>query len=377
MTAEFSLPAERVWCNAAHQGPLPDRAAEAVAEVVRWKQEPHHLASSEPFHRVPSRLRSALGALIDAPAEEIALANSSSYGIHLVADGLGLVAGDQVIVASNDFPSTILPWLRLRNAGVEVVGVQPMRSVLSPDEIAAAITPRTRVVCLTWVHSFSGQVIDLDAIGELCRSAGVLFVVNGSQGVGAIPLRVHEHPVDVLTSVGFKWLCGPYGTGFCWLHADALDRVGESKLYWLGTMTAEDLARPDIDLEAVEQPAGAARHDVFGTANFFNFAPWATSVELVLGTGVERIHSHNLGLAALLENGIDSGRFEVQDRGDPRRRSSILLLRPVETDSDEVMRRLVERGIDVAHRRGLIRLSPHFYNTSDDIDRAVIALADC
>ncbi|MFV1990736.1 MAG: aminotransferase class V-fold PLP-dependent enzyme, partial [Acidimicrobiales bacterium] len=78
-------------------------------------------------------------------------------GIHLVANGLGLVAGDEVIVASNDFPSDVLPWLRLQSQGVKVQQLQPRAQVLSADEISVAFTARTRAVCLTWVHSFSGH----------------------------------------------------------------------------------------------------------------------------------------------------------------------------------------------------------------------------
>ena len=375
VTAEFSLSADRVWLNAAHQGPLPNRAAAAAEAMIRAKQQPHHLATPELFTSVPTQLRAALGRALDAPSEEIALANSSSYGIHLVANGLELGPGDEVIVAANDFPSTILPWLRLRDSGVDVHRLAPAGRVLTAAEVSAAITSRTRVVCVTWVHSFSGHVVDLDAIGDECRRRGVLFVVNGAQGVGGIPLRVHDHPIDALTGVGFKWLCGPYGTGYCWLHPDTLDRVAVSKLYWLGALTADDLARPELDLDLVGPPVGATRHDIFGTANFFNFAPMVESISLVLEIGVDRIHAHNLALAQQLEAGIDRTAFAVQDRGHPTRRSSFVLVRSLDAPLEDVAERLVHRGIDVAHRRGQLRFSPHFYNTADDIERALDALA--
>lgn len=371
MASAFGLPPERVWLNASHQGPLPERAADAVRQMIGWKQQPHHMSTPEPFKEIPGRLRAVVADLLDAHIDEVALANSSSYGLHVVANGLGLGAGDEVIVAANDFPSDVLPWLRLKDHGVVVKQLQPEGQVLTAEEINAAITPATRVVCLTWVHSFSGHVVDLDAVGDICRRNGALFVVNGAQGVGAIPIRPASRSIDALVGVGFKYLCGPYGTGLLWLGPRAMDQVGSAKLYWLSALTADDLAAEVLDLDQIEAPTSAARHDVFGTANFFNFAALAASAGLVSETGVDRIYAHNLALAELLVDGIDTTRFELQDRGPVERRSSILFARPLQSSLEEVGARLVAGGVDVARRRGMIRLAPHFYNTADDIDRAL------
>ncbi len=371
--AEFDLPIDRVWLNASHQGPLPTQAAAAVAEMVRWKQQPHHLMAPGAFNEVPDRLRSVLTRLLSVSADELVLANSSSYGLHLVANGLDFRPGDEVIVARNDFPSDVLPWTRLRHKGVVTKQLQPHRQVLTPAEIAPEITPRTRVVCLTWVHSLSGRMIDLDGIGQLCLDNDALFVVNGSQGVGGIPINPGDHPIDVLTSVGFKYLCGPYGTGFCWLSPRALDRVTTTKLYWLNSLSADDLAAEELDLDSIEAPDSARRHDVFGTANFFNFAAFATSADLVTRTGIERIHAHNLDLSERLVSGIDRRRYEVQDRGDPKNSSAVLFLRPLGRSLEDAARELADARVDVARRRGMIRVAPHFYNRPDEIDWAIAA----
>jgi selenocysteine lyase/cysteine desulfurase len=242
--SEFELEERSVWLNTAHQGRLPRRAARALAEAVRWKLHPELLATPERFTEVPTRLRRALARVLGAREDEIVLANSASYGLHLVANGLDLGPGDEVVVAANDFPSDILPWLLLRDRGVTVHMIEPRDEVLTPDEVAAALTPRTRVVCLTWVHSFSGRVVDLDGVGRACRSAGAWFVVNGSQAVGAMPVDVRGLPVDALVSAGFKWMCGPYGTGVCWLRPELFDALRPAKLYWLSALTTDDLAAP-------------------------------------------------------------------------------------------------------------------------------------
>ena len=372
----FSLDPDRVWLNASHQGPLPDVAADAVAQMVAWKQRPHNLSTPEPFTNVPERLRESFARLLGAPADEIALANSASYGLHLFANGLGLRAGDEVIVAANDFPSDILPWMRLADHGVVVNRLQPAGQVLTADETATAINDRTRVVCLTWVHSLSGQVIDLDRIGELCRSHNVLFVINAAQGLGGLPLQVGQHPIDGLVAVGFKYLCGPYGTGLAWIGERMADRLQPSKLYWLSALTADDLAQPKLDLDNIDVPNRAARHDIFGTANFFNFAALTASVDLITEIGIPTIRAHNLALADRLVDGLNPAVYTVQPRSEPGSPvSSIVFVEPVNQSADVVFARLREAGVDVARRVGKLRFAPHFYNTSDDIDRALEVLA--
>jgi selenocysteine lyase/cysteine desulfurase len=153
---EFECEEHSVWLNTAHQGRLPKRAACALAEAVQWKLHPEMLASAERFTAVPTRLRTVLARLLGAREDEVVLANSASYGLHLIANGLQLGPGDQVLVAANDFPSDILPWLMLRDRGVEVRLVEPKDEVLGADEVEASLGDRTRVLCLTWVHSRLG-----------------------------------------------------------------------------------------------------------------------------------------------------------------------------------------------------------------------------
>jgi cysteine desulfurase/selenocysteine lyase len=368
---EFECEERSVWLNTAHQGRLPRRAARALAEAVQWKLHPDVLASAERFSAVPMRLRTILARVLGAREDEVVLANSASYGLHLIANGLELGPGDQVVVAANDFPSDILPWLMLRDRGVEVRLVEPNDEVLTADEVEASLDGRTRVLCVTWVHSFSGRVVNLEAVGRVCRSRGVWFVVNGSQGVGAMPIDVRKMPVDALVSAGFKWMCGPYGTGVCWLRPELFDAIRPAKLYWLSALTADDLAAPSLDFESIT-PRRTGRFDIFGTANFFNFVPFTAGLELLVELGIEDIAAYVDGLVARLLAGIDGARFQLVSRED--RRSPLVVLEPLAEPASEVFERLAGAGVHVAHRRGRIRISPHLYNTSDEIDRALEVL---
>jgi cysteine desulfurase / selenocysteine lyase len=250
--------------------------------------------------------------------------------------------------------------------------LEPSGEVLAADEVAAAFTRRTRAVCLTWVHSFSGRVLDLDAVGAICRDHGAWFIVNGSQAVGVRPIDVRSAPVDALISAGFKWLCGPYGTGLCWLRPELCDTLRPTKLYWLTALTADDLAAPALDLESMT-PRRAGRHDIFGTANFFSYVPFAAAVELLLEVRIEQIHDYVDGLVARLLDGIDDSGFRIVSAKEAR--STLVLLEPLGDPSEAVIDRLTAARVHVAHRRGRIRVSPHAYNTAADIDRALEAVS--
>jgi selenocysteine lyase/cysteine desulfurase len=361
----------RTWLNTAHQGAVPLPAASAAAEAVSWKVSPHQL-TTERFEAVPGRLREALGALVNAPVDQVVLANSASYGLHLIANGLPWQPGDEVLVVGNDFPSDIFPWLTLEQRfGVVVRRLRPGQAVVDAQELAAAITPRTKLFCTTWVNSFTGGAADLVALGTVCRERGVLFVVNGSQAVGVRPFDSTALPVDALVSVGFKWLCGPYGTGFAWLAPHLRERLVPTKAYWLAHLSQRDLARDD--LEPALTDGNRFDLDIFGTANFNTFVPWTVSVEHVLDLGVDRIRAYDAGLVERLIAGLDDAGLRVLS---PRTDATTLVYFTHEDPArnEDLHTRLAEAGVDIAFRAGKLRASPHLYNDGADIDRLLDAL---
>jgi selenocysteine lyase/cysteine desulfurase len=363
----------RVWLNCSHQGPLPRCAADAAAEAVAWKTSPH-LLTQDRFDEVPARLKRALGRLVGAATEDVILTNGASYGLHLLANGIPLRSGDGVLLMEGDFPSNVLPWLDHRRRGVDVKLMQPRRFVPVPDEVAAALEPSTRVLCMSWVHSFSGHTADIEAIGALCRERDVLFLVNATQGVGARPFDVGALPMDALVCSGWKWLCGPYATGFAWFRPQLRNELEYNQAYWLAMQTATDLGGTSDSLDPPDD-LGARKYDIFGTANFFNFHPWAEAIELILDIGIDRIEEHDQALVSQLVEGLDRDRFELlSPERSPGRSTLVFASHRDAARNEAVYRTLLAEGVDIALRRGRLRFSPHFYNTADDIDRALSAL---
>jgi selenocysteine lyase/cysteine desulfurase len=363
----------RVWLNCAHQAPLPKCAAAAAHEAVAWKVRPWELTTAR-FTGTPQRLREALARLIGGDARDVILANSASYGLHLLANGIDWRPGDEVLCMKGDFPSDILPWLGLERLGVVVRQLEPRGRVLGSGEVDAAIGPRTRLFCTTWVHSFSGHGIDLDAVGSVCRARGVLFIANVSQALGARPLDVRTAPVDGIVCAGWKWLCGPYATGFCWLRPELRDSLVYNQSYWLSMLTSDDLGQDSLDLTLAED-VGGRRYDVFATANFFNFAPFAAAVEYLLEIGADAAEAHDQALVERFLAGLPRDGFDVLSPETGPARSTLVLISAKERARNRsVYETLAAGGIHVAFRAGSLRLSPHVYNTPDDIDRTLAAL---
>lgn len=364
----------RIWLDTAHQGALPLVATRALNEAVGWKLSPRHL-TMERFREVPERLRGVIGRLLNVAPADVVLSNSASYGIHLVAQAFPWRAGDEVLVVDGDFPSDILPWLGLEARGrVTVRRLITRGPVVEPDELAAALTPSTRLLCTTWVHSFSGSTTDLEAVGGLCRERDVVFLVNASQGLGTAPLDLARLPVDGVASIGSKWLCGPYGSGVLWLHPDLRRRLTRVKSYWLTMQSLDALADPNAKTTLQERD-GADTFDIFGTANFFNFLPFAAAIEYLLGTGIDNVSRHNQALVSRLVERLPAGYRLLSPVAGPRRSTLVFLSHADPSRNGELQRVMAESGIDIALRKGALRISPHLYNATEDID-AVLDVLD-
>jgi cysteine desulfurase / selenocysteine lyase len=366
----------RVWLNAAHQGPLPRSALAALAEAAELKRAPHRIVDGA-FLEVPQRLRQALGRLLDLPAAEIVVGNSASYGLQLFVDGLEWRRGDEVLVVAGDFPASITPWFVLENRGVSVRLLEPAGPVVTADEVAQAIGVRTRLLCTSWVNSFNGAVLDVASVGSVCRDRSVLFLLNATQGIGARPIRPAELPLDALTCSGFKWLCGPYGTGFAWLRPQVRETLIRSQTYWLALPDDVELEEALGSPPRVRADLGARAYDVFGTASFFNLIPWTAAIEYLTEIGIEQIAEHDDLLVQRLVEGLDPERFLLLSPASRAERSTIAVF----SDRDQnrnarIHATLTKAGIDTALRNGAIRISAHLYNGTDELDQALALAAE-
>jgi selenocysteine lyase/cysteine desulfurase len=361
----------RVWFNTAHQGPLPRAAVTAAERSAALKVAPHRIGDDD-FRDVPERLRGLLAQLVGSSTEEIVLGDSTSHGLHLIANGLSWAKKDEVLVVEGDYPATVLPWQRLAGSGVQVRSLRPQYGLLTAEELAAAVSPRTRVLAVTWVDSFTGRTLDLFALGETCRKAGVLLVVNASQAIGARPIDVSTMPVDAVVSCGYKWLCGPYATGFSWLHPNLLGQLRPQQAYWLAMQAGRGLDQ--MRETVVRDDIGVRAFDVFCPANFATTLPWMASLELLLEIGIDRIAAWDQQLVDRLVDAIEPAQYQLVSPARGPTRSTLVVLSRKDGTTEQRYHQLADSGIDAAYREGNLRLSVHLFNTMKQVDQALDAL---
>jgi len=355
-----------IWLNAAGEGPLPLVAAEALKDAVRFKCQPA-LADRSRFSSVPADLKRSLGRLIGVHDKDVILGNSASYGLHLLANGIPWQVRDEILVMQNDFPTNILPWLGLEQKGVKVIQIPPQEKVLSPQEVGKTITPLTRLLCVSHVHSFTGITLEIEKMAEICRKKKIIFVVNISQSVGAMPVNVAALGADAIVAAGYKWLCGPYGTGFCWMKPELRERLQLNQAYWIAFLSQEELKNEGP--LCWKEVTSARKFDVFATANYFNFVPFKTCVDYWLDIGLGTVRTHNQKLVDKLIEGLDPDQYVLISPREGRLRSDLVVISHREKSrNNDIFQQLSRQGITTALWKGNLRVSPHLYNTGEEID---------
>ncbi|MFY0579690.1 aminotransferase class V-fold PLP-dependent enzyme [Cystobacter fuscus] len=233
--SEFPIVREQLAFNHAGVSPTSQRAANAMRE---WSEDLllHGVRYERGWEARTEATRALAARIIGAEPEEIAFVRNTGHGLGLVAEGLDWRPGDEVAVAASiEYPSNVYPWLHLRDRGVSVREIEAHEGGVTPEAVAAAITPRTRLVAVSSVQFSSGHRTDLEAIGALCERAGVLFCVDGIQSVGCIPVDVKKCRIHFLSADSHKWMIGVSGIGFFYVDRNVLPRVRPVLVGWRST----------------------------------------------------------------------------------------------------------------------------------------------
>jgi selenocysteine lyase/cysteine desulfurase len=315
------------------------------------------------------RARELAGRLINASAEEIAFAPNTSAGLAMIANGVDWRAGDNVVTADCEFPANVIPWMRIkREFGVEVKMARERDCRLETEEILRLIDDRTRVVTLSFVEFASGFRNDLVAIGRHCRERDVLFVVDAIQGLGALKLDVEACRIDALSADAHKFLLGPEGVSLFYVSRRAMDRVKPTVVGWLSVNNPEDYLNYD-------QPfAPGAKRFESGALNTAGVVGLGAAIELFLQVGLEQIESHLLALGDYLcQRLVDRGYHVASSRRDGEK-SAVICCQHEKYSPAVLYHHLNDRRIITTPRLGRLRISPHFYNTREEIDRLIEAL---
>jgi selenocysteine lyase/cysteine desulfurase len=364
---EFRDFAPTIYLDCAYQGPFPSVTVERIQHAIELKCHPERLAAPEYFD-LPNRVRARLATLVGANPSEIALTNSATQGVGIVATGLGLKAGDEVVVASSNFPANLFTWLHLRRLGVAVQVLKPAGGEVTVDQIAAALSPRTRILALDWVGYASGYRIDLRALGDLAHQRGGIFVVDGTQGVGALEIDLHALPVDAMAVAAYKWLLGPFGTGFAYLSHALQNRLNLQVVNWFSVHGSENFDALPTDHFTLPQEARI--FDVPETGNFLNLYALEASLDFVGRATVGTVTQHCAGLLELLTEGLRQRGYRLSAAAEPAHRSTLLGFQGASLEATtQLHAKLRAHHVAVSLRHGMIRVSPYLYNDEADIQR--------
>ena len=358
------------YLNLAGQSPIPKSAIRAIQTAIEWKKFPHNIPDSA-FFDVPNKIRASIAKLIGGQSDEVALTAGASTGAAALAYGLAWKPGDEIVTASGEFPLQFSTWkpLEQRN-GLIVKIVSPRERFHTADDFIAALTPRTRLVSISLVRFDNAVLLDAGRIAAACHARGALLLLDASQCCGAVPIDVHQLGADFMISAGYKWLLGPFGTGFFWAKREHLSKMRPGPFYWMAAEGAENFAALNF---ADPKPANAARRwDSAETANYYNLAALDAGIELVLRIGPENIAAHNHKLVDQLFSRLPQDRFVVASPLDREQRGPYGCFQARTPEKTrEYYDRLRTEGVITSLREGKIRVSPYVYNTERDIDRLI------
>jgi cysteine desulfurase / selenocysteine lyase len=364
---QFPVTKTSVYLNHAAACPLSVRAANAVQELADDQLHYGYGHASRWYARY-AEVRAMGARLLHTTPDRIAFIKSTTEGINIAANGIDWRPGDNIVFPEDEFPSNCYPWLNQSRRGVSMhrVPVRPDQTIALED-IRACIDSCTRVVAISFVQYYSGFRADLAAIGQMCRERDILFVVDGIQGMGALDLDAEACGADIIAADGHKFLLAPFSIGLMYVSPRALERLSVSVVGWLGVNDPFNFRR-EIDF------LPDARRFEPGTENNLGIYGLGGALQLFLESGMPEIENHIMQLnETLCEGLLRKGYRVLSPRAAACRSANIIFCHPAYSN-DALKERLDAENIIVSIRGGGIRVSPHFYNSGEEIEHLLSSL---
>ena len=366
---EFPVSHKLAYLDHAAVSPMPARTANLLADRIAALQDP----SLEDHHRERyfAEAKERLGRLMNVPAKQIALLTNLGEAMAIVANGLDLGPGDEIVIPEKEFASLVYPWLLQERRGAKVVWVPKNGPNTDLAAIEQAMTSRTRVVAVSHVEFLSGYRHDLVSLGRLCRERGVLLAVDATQALGVLPVDVAAWGADVVAAHFYKWVMAMHGIAGLYVSERAMDRIlptvpGRSSV--TGGFASLDFAfdwHPD------------ARRYQSGGPNWIGAAAVACSLSLTEEIGIERGAAQARFVSQRIADGLarhQSITFFGSPHGDHG--SSIFTFSFGSKEKDaEFANTAKAGGVYVGLRNFGVRVASHYWNSAEDADRLVEAAA--
>ncbi len=373
--ALFDIPEEVAYLNCAYMSPLMTKAIDAGIAGVNHKKQPWLLTIND-FFTGPEAIRSKCARMIGANPTDIALVPSASYGIATATKNLPVEPGQEIIVLEDQFPSNIYPWHQLATEKGGIVRIISFSDAQTGNgdtdwtkAIVEAISDKTAILALPHCHWTDGSLIDLIKVGKTSRNHGAALVLDVTQSCGALPIDMKSIQPDFLVCASYKWLLGPYSTGFLYVAPKWQDGAPLEE-GWIARKNSEDFRRL-VDYQDEYQP-GAIRFDMGERASFHLLPMMAAALDQLLDWGVENIAETLLQKTRYIAD--RAAVLGLTSQQEDLRANHFLGLRVSDGIPDSLLAALASEKIYVSVRGDAIRITPHLYNTNEDSDRLIDTL---
>lgn len=354
----FPVTKDYIYLNHAANSPEPVPVVAAVRDYLSACSS-QGTVMEEAWRPRATQTRTDFALLAGCRPADIAFLPNVSAAVNLVAGGLTWKPGDNVVVTLDQFPANVYPWMFLQAAGVDVRFADWQNHGFA-DAIRMAVDNRTRVVAVSWVEYFSGCRHNLADVGILCREQGIIYVIDAIQGLGVVPFP-DDIGADLVAAGGQKWLLGPDGQGAAFFSPGLVDMLSPRAFSW---RSIEDSM--NFDSYRLNLKPGAERFEA-GTQNWAGVIGFGAGLRLIQEVGLETIARKIESLTTRLLEKLHDLPVKVITPNDWGQRAGIVTFQPP-GDAEEIRNQLLARGIVCSTRRGALRVSPHFYNTQEEID---------
>jgi len=370
--AEFDIPRDVCYLNAAYMGPQPRRVVEAAIRGATRRSQPWQITPDDFFNDVDT-LRAAFAHQVGCSADNIAIVPSASYGVACAAANLPIKRGDVILALHDQFPSNYYSWRRqalASEAEFHVVGKEESQSWA--DALLDAIELRGNdisVATLEGHHWTSGEIIDLETVIPALRDVGARVVLDLTQTIGACPIDISRLAPDFMVAAGYKWQFCPYGVAFLYVDETYFDGVPIEEA-WMSREGAEDFSRL-VDFTDTYQP-GARRFDAGEKSSFSNIAGALTALQMLDEWGIASIADTLAATNARIAEILAGYGFETMA---PHARAPHFQgARLPATDPRKLAAHLIDNGVFASVRGDHLRIAPHLYTDDEDLERFDAAL---
>ena len=317
-------------------------------------------------------VRAKAARLMGVASEEIAFVKNTSEGLGFVASGIDWHPGDRILIPGLEFPSNVYPWTALESRGVVVDAIPPEGPgeavTLEAFQRAIHRGPPPRLLALSWVQFRRGWRNDLAALTQVAHDAGALVCADVIQGLGVLPAELGQWGVDLAAGGAHKWLLGPPGIGLFFVRKGIMERLRPAEPGWASVRHREEWDNLQLVWD------DSARRYESGTVNLVGIAGLGAALDLLLAAGEEALWEHVDGLCRRLAAGLADLGARVLSAREGDGRSGIVTFELAGHDPGELVERLAQRKVVVSPRGGGVRVSPHGYNDSEDVDALLEAL---